>query len=337
MEPDDDKPLAADRDQYILDDLHNSNDADSDTTSLASRIYRGVMKNGRRYQTIREDNYWCPADEQQFECFDACHLVSILLDSETRNPLFQAPIKQSAKNILDIGTGRGNWAIDVADMFPHATVRGVDLYPPPVNWMPPNCILEVDNILENWTWREPFDFVHISHLVASFTPGEWDTVYKQAFDNLNPGGWIEQLEADAYVLCDDGSLPPSNILHSFGSNVLDAAANSGHPGGTLNTMRASMEKAGFVDLQERTYKWPIGPWPRDKLLKEAGQVNYHQWVNGLEGWCMFLLTKFGTPEPWSPEEVQVYVARLRQEVRKPEFHIYHTARRVWGRKPEQAE
>lgn len=33
-------------------------------------------------------------------------------------------------------------AIDVADRYPHATVRGVDLSPPPEDWVPPNCILE---------------------------------------------------------------------------------------------------------------------------------------------------------------------------------------------------
>ena len=33
-------------------------------------------------------------------------------------------------------------AIDVADRYPHATIHGVDLYPPPQDWVPPNCILE---------------------------------------------------------------------------------------------------------------------------------------------------------------------------------------------------
>lgn len=33
-------------------------------------------------------------------------------------------------------------AIDAADRYPHATVYGVDLYPPPQDWVPPNCILE---------------------------------------------------------------------------------------------------------------------------------------------------------------------------------------------------
>ena len=36
----------------------------SDTTSLSSSIIRGIVENGRRYQTLREGKYWGPSDEQ---------------------------------------------------------------------------------------------------------------------------------------------------------------------------------------------------------------------------------------------------------------------------------
>ncbi|KAJ5637500.1 hypothetical protein N7490_007379 [Penicillium lividum] len=171
-------------------------------------------------------------------------------------------------------------------MFPQATVRGVDLYPPPITWGPPNCILEVDNILEEWMWREPFDLIHLSNMVASFSPQEWDTVYEQCYEferNLIPGGWIEQLEGDVVVRCDDDSFPEDSVLRTFGPNLLSATLKVGRPGDTLKTMHAAIEKAGFVDIHERIYKWPIGAWPRDPLMKEAGRINYHQWVTGLEG------------------------------------------------------
>ena len=98
--------------------------------------------------------------------------------------------------MLDIGTGGGEWAIDVADRFPNLTVHGVDLYPPPQTWVPPNCIFEVDDLTKEWTWAEKFDFIHLRTMTGSFTRAEWTALYKRAYENLNPGGWIEQLEFD---------------------------------------------------------------------------------------------------------------------------------------------
>ena len=88
------------------------------------------------------------------------------------------------------------------------------------------------------------------------------------------------------------------------------------------TMTDKIRKAGFVDIHEKKYKWPIGPWPKDKQLKEAGMVNYSHWMSGLEGWCMYLFTKFGSPSPWSKEEVLVYISSLRNELKNPRYHNY---------------
>lgn len=63
-----------------------------------------------------------------------------------------------------------------------AHVRGVDLFPPPVKWMPPNCTLEVDDIAEDWTWNEAQDLIHIRIMIGSFDPEGWMRVYTQAFE-----------------------------------------------------------------------------------------------------------------------------------------------------------
>lgn len=143
--------------------------------------------------------------------------------------------------------------------------------------------------------------------------------------NLRPGGWIEQLEANANVECDDGTLPEDSVLREWGPHINSCGARSGRPCEILDTMADSIRKAGFVDVQETTYKWPIGPWPRDKNLKEAGTINFHHWLSGMEGWCMWLLTKFGAPAPWSPEEVRVFVAKMRKEFKNPSYHTYQRA------------
>lgn len=45
------------------------------------------------------------------------------------------------------------------------------------------------------------------------------------------------------------------------------------------------------------------------------------------------MTKFGEPEPWTPEEVQVFLAKARKEFANPALHCYLLKRRVCARKP----
>lgn len=49
------------------------------------------------------------------------------------------------------------------------------------------------------------------------------------------------------------------------------------------------------------------------------------------------MTRFGEPTPWTPEEVQVFLAKCRQEVNDPGLHMYYLKRRVWAQKPFDKE
>lgn len=54
---------------------------------------------------------------------------------------------------------------------------------------------------------------------------------------------------------------------------------------------------------------------------------------GLQGYAMFLLTHFGSPKPWTPEEVETLLADMRRDLDNKKMHPYRTVHRVWAQKP----
>ena len=106
---------------------------------------------------------------------------------------------------------------------------------------------------------------------------------------------------------------------------------SGQPLNTFEAMREKIEAAGFVNVQENVSKVPFGPWAQHPVYKEAGRFNLQQLLTTLEGYverlypclmlivnyyryAIFLLTKFGIPEPWSAEEVQNMLTQVKIEI-----------------------
>lgn len=50
----------------------------------------------------------------------------------------------------------------------------------------------------------------------------------------------------------------------------------------------------------------------------------------------YLQTRFRLPKPWSPEEVQVHLAKARKELNQG-CHMYNAIRRAWAQKPMDAK
>lgn len=45
------------------------------------------------------------------------------------------------------------------------------------------------------------------------------------------------------------------------------------------------------------------------------------------------MTHHGESTPWVPEKVQVFLAKMRQEINNPNYHAYYYRKRVWAQKP----
>ena len=88
--------------------------------------------------------------------------------------------------------------------------------------------------------------------------------------------------------------------------------------------------AGFQDVVQKRYQWPLGPWAKDKKLKELGVWARAHADAGLENWSLMVNTRV---LGWSYEQAQVHIATTRQRLWNRKRHAWHEMRVVYGRKP----
>ncbi|KAF7553683.1 hypothetical protein G7Z17_g3425 [Cylindrodendrum hubeiense] len=294
-----------------------SSDMQSSTASLTASIIEYRTIHGRTFHSQRgpgDAEYWAPNDNQHNTSMDIQHHVwTLLLDGE----LYLAPLPDEAGKVLDIGTGTGIWAIDFADEHPEAVVVGVDLSPTQPEWVPPNCKFEIDDVSLDWTWHsDEFDFVHLRTMFGSFT--DWQHIFNEAYRVCKPGGYVEDFEASADLISDDGTVTRENgtALGQWGKLFHEAGWKTGRSMAVFeeDTQVKCMKAAGFVDIVVKDIKCPLGQWPKDPKQKEIGSYDQLAVEEGLEGYVIYM---FNNILGWSMDEVQVYLAKAHKNDDEP--------------------
>lgn len=165
-----------------------------------SRGTRSLLSlRGRRY--LATAPYILPKDDEEINRLDFQHyLFRFALKGN-----YAAPVEAPA-HILDVGTGTGRWAMEMADLFPLANVIGLDVVPPPaddtvslghgLDRRPDNYVYVQGNVLDGLPFPDAtFDFVHQRLLTAAVPADRWQWEVAELLRVTKPGGWVEILEA----------------------------------------------------------------------------------------------------------------------------------------------
>ncbi|KAG7428791.1 Secondary metabolism regulator LAE1 [Fusarium oxysporum f. sp. raphani] len=272
----------------------------SSTQSISSSIFRYRVENGRTYATFGSGEYSLPNDEDEQE---------------------------------RLGTGTGIWATDVgmykthqggasellimgsADEHPEAEVLGVDLSPIQPDMVPPNCRFEIDDLEDEWTFKHPFDFIFIRSMIASFK--SWPDILAKAFENLEPGGYIEVQDNIYPLASDDGTIHNTDIL-TWSELMVKATNKIGRSITVASQFKSMLEDAGFIDIVESKKKIPMNRWPKCSRYKELGTWSCYMLHSSLEGISMGLLTRLGL----TVHEVHVLLAKVRRDLLSTKIHGY---------------
>jgi len=170
--------------------------------------------------------------------------------------LFTAPLKEPL-HMLDLGTGTGIWAMEMAEEFPAAVVHGTDISPIQPEWVPPNCHFYIDDVENDWVFKQPFDYIHGRSMGGVI--GDWKKFHAEAFKHTKPGGWLEIQDFEGHFGCDDGTLKADSWMVQWTSEMEKGSAVFGKSYTAIVSQRRYMIDAGFVNVRSQVYKVSLRP------------------------------------------------------------------------------
>ncbi|KAJ7046837.1 S-adenosyl-L-methionine-dependent methyltransferase [Mycena alexandri] len=151
---------------------------------------------GRKFNTMNP-TYMLPADNEEIQRFTLFHrLVKWVFCGNSFPGLVQETLESGEHHVLDVGTGRGDWAVELCDMFPSVHVTGVDLVPIQYQEVPPKCLFEIwDANAHDLPYGDRhFDLVHARAVHTGIL--DYPRFLCQVGRILRPGGLILLIEPD---------------------------------------------------------------------------------------------------------------------------------------------
>ncbi|KAJ5164254.1 uncharacterized protein N7500_006084 [Penicillium coprophilum] len=219
-------------------------------------------------------------------------------------------------NILDLGTGTGIWAMDIAEKFPHAHVIGNDISPIQPSWVAPNIEFIVEDFESEWDYeRNHFDFIHARCLAGCVA--DWPGFIGRIYDHVKPGGYFESHESAVWARSDDGSLKNNSALMEWQQALNFAGEKIGRELNIYHKLKNWMIAAGFKDVSLRVYTLPFSPWPRDPHLKALGKYQAVQLQQAIDSYSLRLYTQV---LGWGSDAAKIHNAVVKQELRDKRLH-----------------
>ncbi|ATZ49708.1 Bclae1 [Botrytis cinerea B05.10] len=288
-------------------------------------------ENGRLYHGLHKGKYMFPCDEDEKDRMDIFHkFFEVAMGGvlHSRNTTFTN--NYDGPRILDLGTGTGIWAIDMADKYGSdmgtGEVLGLDLariQPPTI----PENLQFLQRDIESPWWGlevESWDMVHIRMLSGSIN--SWPALYQKVRRYLKPQvGRFEQVEIDFTPRSDFGDIPADSALATWARNLFEATRRNFRPLAYNTEIRAMLQKEEFLDIQEEVIRIPLNPWPDDPQEKDVARWYNLALTQGLEAMTLGPMHRiYG----WTKDDVTRLITEVRRDICNRKIRAYNNLH-VW--------
>ena len=154
----------------------------------------------------------------------------------------------------------------------------------------------------------------------AFAIVDWAEYLKRIYKFTKPGGWVQLVEHDLILHCDDDTLSGASHLQVYMRAISSALEQMGKDPKVSQKLAKYAQDAGFVIVKEEALRTPISNWPKDKQFKELGKWILAASETGREAHAIALLTR--GKDKMSKDEVKALVDGVKKEQVTKSVHAY---------------
>lgn len=245
-----------------------------------------------------------------------------------RSSLTSVTLPPFPVDILDIGTGTGEWAIRMAEHHRHCTVVGTDISAiAPREDIPVNVSFEIEDA-EDCEDRvaNKYDLVHLRGMAGAFR--DWISVYDSVLESLKPGAWIEVQDVTGITELFTDNFSVQSPTHELFADLKVAADKTGRKQGEAHLESRLFWETGFKEVTVTEHPVP--------LASPFGEMWLITILDGIEAMTLRMLTEH---MGWEAEECKEACERAARDlamlVKDPERSdaLSVSIKTVIGRKP----
>jgi len=176
----------------------------------------------------------------------------------------------------------------------------------------------VANAEHDWKFDHKFSYIHTRMLTLGMH--DWTRFFKQAWDNLEPGGWLETSEVQFPGRRADAEDQRDSPFIQWGEHVSAGAQVAGIDAAASEKFTDQLQTQGFTNVDRVNVQWPVKPWARGEKSKYLGKLLYRNTLDAVPAIATGVFTKcLG----WDKGQVDAFCKTVIKDVDDKNSHFYY--------------